>query len=85
MTKTTSPQKIKSKTNAKIKVIIKNTTSPAPAPTPRPTQEPAPTPPQNICICCHRNLGPGNPRQYCRKTYCDDLCVKCNDYCGGYC
>ena len=107
MTKTTSPQKIKSNTNINtntdMKLTIKKNTiiliptpttvpTKTPTPTPTPTTEPTstpsstPSPPQqNICICCHQNLGPGNPRQYCRKTYCDDLCVKCNDYCGGCC
>ena len=24
----------------------------------------------NLCISCGVDLGPGNPRQYCRKTWC---------------
>ena len=83
MTKTPNPHKIKSKSNSKIKATIKNTNM-YPNNQTLETESPSPTI-QNLCICCNRDMGPENPRQFCRKTYCDELCVKCNNYCGGYC
>jgi len=28
-------------------------------------------PSENLCIGCGRDIGKDNPRQYCRKTYCE--------------
>lgn len=32
-----------------------------------------------FCLRCHTPLGENNPRQYCRKVYCDtDQCYLCD-------
>ena len=35
--------------------------------------ERASAPWQNLCLGCQVDMGPDNPRQYCRKTYCPDV------------
>ena len=61
-----------------------NQTTPEPTPSTSFNSE-EPQPIQNLCVCCGCDMGPENPRQFCRKTYCDDECRTCGEYCGGYC
>ena len=38
------------------------------------------TPFRNLCLGCQEDMGPENPRQFCRKTYCPQYDLLMEDY-----